>query len=132
MKYPIAIHKDPDSSYGVTVPDVPGCFSGGDTLDEAMDSAKEAILLHLSTLLQENMPMPALPADIETHQQNPDFAGAIWAVVDIDMSKLDAQVERVNITMPRWVLATIDQNVGKGKRSAFLVESALKALSRTA
>ncbi|MGA0846442.1 MAG: type II toxin-antitoxin system HicB family antitoxin [Luteolibacter sp.] len=32
MRYPF-IHKDRDSDYGVTVPDLPGCFSAGDTAD---------------------------------------------------------------------------------------------------
>ena len=35
MKYPVVLHKDEDSDYGVTVPDVPGCFSAGETIDEA-------------------------------------------------------------------------------------------------
>ena len=35
MNYPIVIHKDADSDYGVTVPDLPGCFSAGKTLDES-------------------------------------------------------------------------------------------------
>ncbi|MCF6270740.1 MAG: type II toxin-antitoxin system HicB family antitoxin [Melioribacteraceae bacterium] len=33
MKFPIIIHKDPESDYGVTVPDLPGCYSAGSTLD---------------------------------------------------------------------------------------------------
>ena len=41
MRYAVVIHKDPGSSYGVTVPDLPGCFSGGD-LDEAFDNARTA------------------------------------------------------------------------------------------
>ncbi len=41
MKYPIAIEPGDDKhAYGVVVPDLPGCFSGGDTLDEAMDNAR--------------------------------------------------------------------------------------------
>jgi predicted RNase H-like HicB family nuclease len=48
MKYPIAIEPgDADHAYGVMVPDLPGCFSAGDTLDEAIDNAKEAIELWL-------------------------------------------------------------------------------------
>jgi HicB_like antitoxin of bacterial toxin-antitoxin system len=34
MRYPVVVHKDPDSDYGVTVPDLPGCFSAGETLPE--------------------------------------------------------------------------------------------------
>jgi hypothetical protein len=43
MKYPIAIESGyANHAYGVVVPDLPGCFSAGDTLDEAIDNAKEA------------------------------------------------------------------------------------------
>lgn len=55
MKYPIAIHKDIDSCYGVTVPDVPGCFSAGETLDEAMNNVQEAISLNLKKLTIDNL-----------------------------------------------------------------------------
>ncbi len=51
MRYYIGvIHKDPDSDYGVTVPDLPGCFSAGSTIDEAMAMAREAIELHVEGL----------------------------------------------------------------------------------
>ncbi|MFP3374822.1 MULTISPECIES: type II toxin-antitoxin system HicB family antitoxin, partial [Gammaproteobacteria] len=44
MFYPIAIEAgDHEHAYGVIVPDLPGCFSAGDTLDEAIKNAKEAI-----------------------------------------------------------------------------------------
>ena len=42
MRYPVVIHKDVESVYGVTVPDLPGCFSAGETLEEAIESAQEA------------------------------------------------------------------------------------------
>jgi predicted RNase H-like HicB family nuclease len=44
MFYPAAIHKDPESAYGVTIPDLPGCFSTGDTIEEAIINGLEAIL----------------------------------------------------------------------------------------
>ena len=47
MNFPVVIHKAKDSDYGVTVPDLPGCFSAGRTVDEAFEMAKEAIELHL-------------------------------------------------------------------------------------
>ena len=33
MFYPIVIHKDPETAYGVSVPDLPGCFSAGDSFE---------------------------------------------------------------------------------------------------
>ena len=44
MTYYIAlIHKDADSCYGVSFPDVPGVFTAGDTIDEAMQQASEVL-----------------------------------------------------------------------------------------
>ena len=40
-------------AYGVVVPDLPGCFSAGDTLDEAMENAKEAIELWLEVAIDD-------------------------------------------------------------------------------
>jgi antitoxin HicB len=41
--YIALIHKDNDSSYGVSFPDLPGVVSAGDTIDEAMQHAAEVL-----------------------------------------------------------------------------------------
>ena len=41
--YIALIHKDRDSCYGVSFPDLPGVFTAGDTIDEAMQKAAEVI-----------------------------------------------------------------------------------------
>ena len=84
--FPIAIHKDPGSDYGVTVSDLPGCFSAGSTIDEAMLMAREAIELYLDTLVEDGRDIP-IPTEIETLRSNPDYAGAIWAIVAADYTK---------------------------------------------
>ncbi len=67
MKYPIFIHKDESSAYGVIVPDLPGCFSAGDTVEEAVHNAHEAIECHLEGLLLTRIldklsAIPVMPA----------------------------------------------------------------------
>jgi len=47
MNYPIVIHKDKGTDYGVTISDLPGCFSAAATMDEAIAMARKAIELHL-------------------------------------------------------------------------------------
>ena len=89
MYFPIAIHKDPDSDYGVTVPDLPGCFSAGSTIDEAMLMAREAIELYLDTLIDDGREIPE-PSSIESLRANPDFADAIWAIVAADYKRKSA------------------------------------------
>lgn len=85
MRFPIAVHKDPDSGCGVTVPDLPGCFSAGDTLDEAIESAREAIACHIEGLLMDGEPVP-VRTSLEAHQANEDYHGGVWAIADVDIS----------------------------------------------
>ena len=108
MRYPIVIHKDEESSYGVTVPDLPGCFSAGETLDEALELAQDAILGHVETLLMGGQTIPE-QRSLELHQQNLDYAGGMWALVDVDLSKVAAKTVRVNITMPSPILSLTDK-----------------------
>ncbi len=88
MRYPIAIELGNDmAAFGVVVPDLPGCFSAGDTFDEAIKGAKEAAAAWIDATLDAGHPIPA-PSSLETIRQNPDFAG--WTIIpaaeDIDRS----------------------------------------------
>lgn len=89
MYFPIAIHKDPDSDYGVTVPDLPGCFSAGSTVDEAMLMAREAIELYLDTLVEGGRELP-MPSDIEALKAKQDYADAMWAFVSVEYDRKSA------------------------------------------
>ncbi|MEL6780215.1 MAG: type II toxin-antitoxin system HicB family antitoxin [Cyanobacteria bacterium J06597_16] len=82
MHYPVVIHKDTNSDYGVTVPDLPGCFSAGQSVAESLDNTLEAIACHLQGLRMDGEAVPALSA-ISTHQQNPDFADGIWTFIEV-------------------------------------------------
>ena len=95
MRYPVVIHKDPNSDYGVTVPDLPGCFSAGETLDEALQQASEAIECHLEALMLDGEPIP-LPMSIDRHSSDPDYAGGTWALVAVDVARLSGKTRRVN------------------------------------
>ncbi|MFA6188969.1 MAG: type II toxin-antitoxin system HicB family antitoxin [Sulfuricurvum sp.] len=108
MRYPIAIEiGNETTAFGVIVPDLVGCFSAGDTLDEAIDNAKEAITLHIDGLFDDNEAIPA-PSPVSRYSLLNEYAGYIWAIVDIDPAILDDKAERVNITLPRRVLARLD------------------------
>lgn len=54
MKIPVVLHKDTGSDYGVTVPDVPGCFSAGATVAQALENVQEALALHFEGLVADN------------------------------------------------------------------------------
>jgi len=129
MNYVVAIEPgDETHSFGVAVPDLPGCFSAGDTLDEAIANAQEAIELWLETVIDDGQPVPEAQP-LSKHQANPEFAGWIWAVVAVDLASLSDKVERINITLPARVLRRIDQAAKQSgeTRSAYLARRALAA-----
>jgi predicted RNase H-like HicB family nuclease len=83
MRYPIAIETgDSKHAFGVAAPDLPGCFSAGDTLDEALTNAREAILLHLEGLLDDGQSVPK-PSTIEQQRSKRSYRGWTWVIVDV-------------------------------------------------
>lgn len=58
LRYIAFIHKDPDSIYGVSFPDMPGCISAGDTIDEAVRNGVEALSGHVRMLEADGDPVP--------------------------------------------------------------------------
>ncbi len=129
MRFPIVLHTDDGVRYGVTVPDLPGCFSAGDTLDEALENAHEAIDLHFEGMAEDGEPLPE-PRPLAEHQANPDYAGGVWAVVEVDVSSYEGKAEKINITLPRNLIRRIDEAAkARGfSRSGFLAEAARRAL----
>jgi predicted RNase H-like HicB family nuclease len=108
MRYPIAIEIGTDTAaYGVVVPDLPGCFSAGDTLDEAVTAAEEAAAAWIDATLDAGGAVPPA-SSIESIQANPNYAGWAFGVIGVDPAALDGTVERVNITLPRRVLLRLD------------------------
>lgn len=133
MFYPIAIEAGDDKhAYGVTVPDLPGCFSAGDTLDEAISTAKEAITGHIELLVEMGQDIPAV-SSVGELAKDPEFAGYTWAVVDIDVSRLLGGSEKINVTLPKSLIDRIDRCVATHpefkSRSGFLAEAALSRIS---
>lgn len=108
MRYPILIEQGTDTSaFGVVVPDLPGCFSAGDTLDEAVEAAREAAAAWIDTALDRGMPVPA-SSTLEAIKRLRGYKGWAVGVIDLEASLFDDTVERVNITLPRRVLRRLD------------------------
>ena len=128
MKYPIAI--EPGSSktaWGVVVPDLPGCFSASDGgIDEAIEKAKEAIELWIEIALDnaKDVPKPSLITDL---QKKKEFKGFIWAIVEINPALLSDDIERVNISLPKRVLARLDAKAKSAgeNRSGYIAHMAI-------
>jgi len=129
MRYPVAIEPGHDTlAFGVVVPDLPGCFSAGDTLDQALAGAEEAAAAWIDATLDDGDAIPP-PGSLDALRSNPDYAGWIFAVITIEPTCWDDTIERVNISLPRRVLRRLDasaQAAGE-TRSGYIAKMALRS-----
>ena len=123
MRFALALHTDDGVAY--SAPDLPGCFSAGATLDDAIEMAREAIDAHCELLAEDGEDV-ALRQPLAVHQANPELAGAVWAVVDVAVDRYFGPAEKINITVPGRILARIDAFARQHgeSRSGFLVRAA--------
>jgi len=125
MRFVIALHTDDGQRYSVTVPDLPGCFSAGDSMDEAIDNAREAIDLHCEGLVAEGLPILP-PSPIARHKNDSLLADAVWAIVEVEVEKYLSKPVRLNISLPEGLVRRIDEYASAHHltRSGFLAKAA--------
>lgn len=109
MKYPIVIEQgDENTAFGVIVPDLQGCFSASDeSIDDAIEQATQAAALWIEYAIDNGQTIPKPSSMDKIRREYPDW---ILAVIDIPEELTDDTIERVNISLPRRILARIDNN----------------------
>ncbi|WP_373354193.1 type II toxin-antitoxin system HicB family antitoxin [Pseudoroseicyclus sp. CXY001] len=126
MKHFIAVvHQEGDSAYGLHFPDLPGCVSAADRVDDLLPKAIEALQLWF-----EDMPpvSPGSMADVRRAAAEDIAAGAVLIAVPLIQS--EARPVRANISLDRGMLAAIDEAArARGlTRSSFIAEAARKEI----
>lgn len=129
MRYPIVIERgDNKTAYGVVVPDLPGCFSAGESFDEAISNAVEAATLWIEEAIETGRNVPA-PSTLEVLQDREEYQGPqwVWGFATVDSALFDDRSERINVTIPRRILARLDaQAKAMGEtRSGYIARLAL-------
>lgn len=130
-EYVALIHKDAESDFGVSFPDLPGCVTAGRTLDEARAMAAEALALHLAGLAEDGEDVPA-PSSLEVIMAERANRDAVAFLVPAPPRAV--RTVRVNVTLPEDVLAEVDRYAEAHgyTRSGFLAAAAKRAMEETA
>jgi len=125
--YIALIHKDPESDFGVSFPDFPGCVTAGKTLDEAQTMAEEALALHVEGMAEDGDPIPE-PSSLEAIMSDPPNRDGVAVLVTLKTPV--SKTVRVNVTLPEDVLQEIDRYAESHgySRSGFLTLAAKRAM----
>ena len=115
------VHKDADSAFGVHFPDVPGCFSAADALDDVLPNAAEALALYFE---DAQVPEPRGIDAVRREAEADIRAGAFLIAVPLILST--RRQVRANISLDKGMLDAIDAAASRRglTRSAFLAEAA--------
>ena len=132
MRFLLALHSDDGVKYGVTVPDLKGCFSAGDSIDEAIEAAIEAIDAHVELMAGMGQDLPHT-SSMKNLLEKDEFSDVDeWVHVDVPVERYFGPAEKINITVPALTLRRIDkyvQSIGE-TRSGFLVRAAEKEMEQ--
>ena len=129
MSHFVALLHHEAGTYGVSIPDFPGCISAGESIDEALRLAAEALAFHVAGLEEDGEAIPE-PRTLEAIKA----AGEDWIDWEDAMVALVPLLpppeiyQRVNVKLPKRLLAEIDA-VARN-RSSFLERAARESLRR--
>ncbi len=129
MRYFIGIvHNDEDSAYGIHFPDVPGCFSAADDLDDLPAAASEALSLWV-----EDTPEAVSPRSMAELRADPDVQAALKEgafLMSVPLIALTGRTVKANLTMDAGLLDAIDRTAKARNltRSAFLADLARREI----
>ena len=100
------VHKDRDTSYGISFPDLPGCISAGDTFEETLENAAEALAGHLSVMKADGDLIPR-SRSLEELRNDPEFLDdAADAVVTFVVPR-PGQIVMLRTDFPSSVISEI-------------------------
>ena len=93
----VALIDGRQGAYGVVVPDLPGCTSAGNTIDEARRNAIEAVRLWMEDAEADGEELPR-PRTLEVLRKDPEVAAALaeGAALTIVPDSLDAKLLKAN------------------------------------
>jgi len=123
--YFAVVHKDAGSAYGVRFPDIPGCFSAADDLDDVLANAAEALALWAE---DSELPAPRDADEIAAELVGDLNKGAF--LIAVPYIEDDTRTKRINISIGAGLLEAIDATAKtRGQtRSAFLANAARRAI----
>ena len=127
LYYPAIIETGDEPGFGVFFPDLPGCVSAGDTVQEAARRAEEALALNLAGMVEDGDPIPD-PTPLDRIPTDPEVREVARLLV---RAELPGRAVRLNITLDEGPLAAVDRAArARGfTRSGFLAEAARRLLA---
>lgn len=128
MQYPIAIvHQN--NQYFVTIPDIPSLQVIGDSVADVVADTRLTVIKHLQTLIQTDQPLPEA-SPVSVFLEKPEFAGCIWAIVGIELSRILGDSIEINLQLPARLYTKIGQTFPNDPLEKVVIEALKQYLNK--
>ena len=115
--YPALFHENPDRTFTITYPDLPGCISEGKSLENALYMAQSALTQWIEYLTDKKQEIPVASSLSDIHAGEHEFCNLIR--VDIR----DNRAVKRTVSIPKWL---DDMAVESGLSLSRILQDALK------
>ncbi|MBR6381052.1 MAG: type II toxin-antitoxin system HicB family antitoxin [Lachnospiraceae bacterium] len=104
--YPAVVHKE-DDGFWLEFPDLPGCHTDGDTLEELMENAEEALGAYLAVKMEYHETVPAASSINEIAVGAND--SKTYVVVDVNKYHRDTRAVKKMLSIPAWLAKAAEE-----------------------
>ncbi len=101
--YPAFFRHTDSGGYSVDFPDLPGCISAGDTLNEALSMAREALSLHLFGMVEDGDTLPVASDPASIAQEQGAFVSPVEGRPDMVRDEIRNRSVKKTLTIPYWL-----------------------------
>jgi predicted RNase H-like HicB family nuclease len=125
VTYPVCFYPGEKKGFCAIVPDLPGCVTGGNTMDESLFMAQEAIEGWLYTSIRDGdeIPEPTEFTKIKADEYPNGFVSLVRADVDAYIEKYHKKSVHKNCTVPAWLNSLAEK---KGLNFSYALQEGLK------
>ena len=112
LKYPVTLHPDPEGGYFVEIEDLPGCYSQGETVEEAMEMIEDARRLWMESMYELGLEIP-LPSEDDK------FSGKFNVRVPVSLHRrLHKLAKKEGVSLNQYVVYALSHAAGVNESKA--------------
>lgn len=99
-----------ENNIGIVFPDLPGCVSNANNIEEASRCAKEALALHLYGMEEDGIDMPSPSSINELQLDSNDIALLVEVYMPLYREAINNTTTKTTVTMPQWLKSIAEEN----------------------
>lgn len=110
LTYLAVLEPSGEKSYSLYFPDMPGCYSDGKNLEDALKKAKDALELHYYGMVKDGEEVPKSTGKVSKEDAEGCIVCPVTIYPDVVVEKYNNKKVKTNCTLPAWLKEIAENN----------------------